>query len=395
MDPANALCSRCKRKEAVVFCTCTRTEALLCKECVIPHSAKEPGKKHATYPMPQLCSHMIPGYFERLRVRIDSFPLLKQQALQGSLEINRAIDEYKLGVEKAIFDLTVASKASIDQLLGMRDELDREMQAAVEEVERTLAEDQPHTYSRYAPLLRQFAESARSLELISFSVQTCPITPQDWVVLHLHQIHEQSESVPETVQIELESVMLTNEAKLKQAQLPEFRYSRSVPVWELVEPIKLSDGSVYIGELRSGKRCGPGKLLIWEGGLMEGYWANDFLHGKGRYIYPIGDMYAGDYFEGEKQGFGRVEDLSGFNSYEGEWLHDKKHGKGIEHIEDGLVYEGQFENNTKSGLGVFKWASGEFYKGCFKAEGNMCGRRKRSGMMGSGWKARCMERGSS
>jgi len=229
---------------------------------------------------------MIPGYFERLRVRIDSFPLLKQQALQGSLEINRAIDEYKLGVEKAIFDLTVASKASIDQLLGMREELDREMQAAVEEVERTLAEDQPHTYSRYAPLLRQFAESARLLELISFSVQTCPIPPQDWVVLHLQQIHEQSESVservPERVQIEL--VMLTNEAKLKQAQLPAFQYSRSVPVWELVEPIKLSDGSVYIGELRSGKRCGPGKLLIWEGGMMEEYWANDFLHGKGRYI---------------------------------------------------------------------------------------------------------------
>ena len=159
--------------------------------------------------------------------------------------------------------------------------------------------------------------------------------------------------------------LMTDEAKQKLAQVPPFDYSLKVAAGHLRGPVKLKDGSVYVGQWLHGRRTGKGRLYTSAGGMMEGYW-NGLLHLKGREIHPTGDMYEGGFYEGKKHGYGRYEDLNRKNSYEGEWQEDKKHGKGVENIEDGSVYEGNFANDLKSGQGCFKWSSGEVFEGEFR-----------------------------
>jgi hypothetical protein len=251
--------------------------------------------------------------------------------------------------------LVEGSEEIAKQLSELREELIREMQAAVEEVEMTLEEDQPQLRTQYGPLLRQHAETGKQLQLLSFSIETCSIPPQDWVTLQVQPIQTLSPSILNRQELSEMPDMLSQEAKLKVSQLPPFSYSKEATLGARREPVVDSNGDVYIGEWINGQRHGQGRLLTADGGLMEGHWEKGLLHGKARDVHPSGDMYEGDYFKGMKQGFGRFEDLHRNNSYEGMWLNDKKHGKGIEQIEDGSIVDGHYENDFKSGFGVFRW----------------------------------------
>jgi hypothetical protein len=190
-------------------------------------------------------------------------------------------------------------------------------------------------------------------------VKTVVVMPP--IPVHL-EVEEEDKDAEELTEI---PDLLSKEAKQKLEESPAFEYNLKVAAGHLRGPVKLKDGSVYVGQWLQGRRNGKGRLYTADGGLMEGYW-NGLLHLKGREIHSTGDMYEGGYSEGKKQGFGLFEDLSKKNSYEGEWMGDKKHGRGIEHIEDGSVFEGNFANDQKSGNGVFKWATGEVFEGEFR-----------------------------
>ena len=64
------------------------------------------------------------------------------------------------------------------------------------------------------------------------------------------------------------------------------------------------------------------------GMIMEGIWKNGRLNTYGRTIDFKGNMYFGDYFEGEKHGYGTFIWTNG-DIYEGQWNHDKQDGKGL------------------------------------------------------------------
>lgn len=42
--------------------------------------------------------------------------------------------------------------------------------------------------------------------------------------------------------------------------------------------------------------------------------------------------------------------------YEGQWLDDKQHGRGLEQWPDGAKYEGEYNCGRKDGKGIFTWA---------------------------------------
>jgi hypothetical protein len=44
------------------------------------------------------------------------------------------------------------------------------------------------------------------------------------------------------------------------------------------------------------------------------------------------------------------------NRYQGEWKHDKKHGKGSYHHVEGARYEGEWKHGEKSGFGIYHYA---------------------------------------
>ena len=62
-------------------------------------------------------------------------------------------------------------------------------------------------------------------------------------------------------------------------------------------------------------------------------------HGKGRNVFPNGDIYDGQYVNG------------------------KRHGKGVYVFKNTAFYSGNFENNNKSGSGLFIYPDGSKYSG--------------------------------
>ena len=50
------------------------------------------------------------------------------------------------------------------------------------------------------------------------------------------------------------------------------------------ETIKYPDGSVYVGEVKDGKRHGRG-TCTYSDGIYDGKWKNDMKHGRGKWTY--------------------------------------------------------------------------------------------------------------
>ena len=73
--------------------------------------------------------------------------------------------------------------------------------------------------------------------------------------------------------------------------------------------------------------------------VYEGYCQNSYEHGKGTLYYPNGDVYAGDWQYGEKNGIGTLKCADG-SVYEGGFKDDQIHGKGYLLYPNGDVCEG-------------------------------------------------------
>lgn len=57
-----------------------------------------------------------------------------------------------------------------------------------------------------------------------------------------------------------------------------------------LEPHRLPDGTIYIGQWRYGEKWGKGKQIWPDGSVYEGFWKNNKACGIGRLIHQNGDM---------------------------------------------------------------------------------------------------------
>lgn len=158
--------------------------------------------------------------------------------------------------------------------------------------------------------------------------------------------------------------ILTEAAKVKISLLPAFQYPNLVVGGDYAGPVVLSDGSVYDGQWREGKRLGKGRYFTSSGGLLEGIW-NNGLHIYGRVVYPNGDHYEGHYCHMQRSGLGTFQSLYSTNEYTGSWKDDKKHGFGSEKLADGSQYTGYFEEDLRHGEGQLTKGNGDLYTGSF------------------------------
>ena len=136
------------------------------------------------------------------------------------------------------------------------------------------------------------------------------------------------------------------------------------------------DGYVYRGFWLNNKRHGEGDETLPDGTNYDGDWANDRKHGWGMTSYLDGTEHKGDWRNGEKNGWGRIVygtgnrrlkgriytghwKMDGNNlygkgeilypngdTYNGEWLNDMRHGRGIHKATDGNIYIGAWENDV-------------------------------------------------
>ncbi|ORC93397.1 uncharacterized protein TM35_000012740 [Trypanosoma theileri] len=136
--------------------------------------------------------------------------------------------------------------------------------------------------------------------------------------------------------------------------------------------------------------------------------------GSGRAVYPNGDRYDGEFFEGKKHGTGRYVFVSrgksecdrivekelqrrdesqsdeafissvaekyklsqqivawvleyGFHPcYHGDYVRGKRTGQGLMKNKDGTVYKGEFVENKREGQGMFYYLNGDIFSGTWK-----------------------------
>ncbi|MBO4364823.1 MAG: TIR domain-containing protein [Eggerthellaceae bacterium] len=125
-------------------------------------------------------------------------------------------------------------------------------------------------------------------------------------------------------------------------------------------------GSVYEGEFDAeGKRSGQGTLRSAIGEVYEGEWLHDCRHGHGRSAEKSGWVYDGDWEDDARSGWGVLTSPAGYR-YEGEWKKNKRNGLGT------VVYppsdqresaKGNFYSDALQGFGVVCYRDGRIYEG--------------------------------
>jgi hypothetical protein len=137
---------------------------------------------------------------------------------------------------------------------------------------------------------------------------------------------------------------------------------------------RAANGNVYEGDWKDDKENGKGIYRFTSGNVFQGEWKDGKMKGKGVARYADGDVYEGEWEKDKRNGMGIYRSGNG-DVYKGEWKESKMHGKGLLRCADGNSYEGDFKENKIHGRGVYHYANGNVYEGGFK-DGEKSGRGK-------------------
>lgn len=100
-----------------------------------------------------------------------------------------------------------------------------------------------------------------------------------------------------------------------------------------------------------------------DNGKYEGLYKNNLRHGKGKYTWNNGDVYDGNWVEGEMTGKGTYVWING-NKYDGDWLNGNRAGNGtFTWADDGTKYVGTWKDNERIGRGKYIYTNGKFSVG--------------------------------
>lgn len=133
-----------------------------------------------------------------------------------------------------------------------------------------------------------------------------------------------------------------------------------------------SESSYAGGRNAAGQRHGRGIMKYPNGCHYSGCFANDKRHGYGECWYPNGCIYAGFWNAGKRDGVGKMIYADRGDMYEGEWLQDRRHGRGIYYRADGRADVAQYRNHHVVGQGV-QWSPNREYVVRLE-NGRSCGR---------------------
>jgi len=110
-------------------------------------------------------------------------------------------------------------------------------------------------------------------------------------------------------------------------------------------------------------------FYLVNGDQYTGDWLDNKKHGKGTQKWAAtGLMYQGDWKNGRRNGFGVLScpDKSTGKyrrEYSGGWKNDKKHGYGTYYYSDDHYYEGHWFADNRSGWGRMYYPDGSIYEG--------------------------------
>ena len=181
MEVANAFCGRCG-SFAQMFCPCTTPETFLCENCVIKHLSEKPGLQHSPKPLAEFTYYTIPHYYEHFDKRMRNLHRIKDETRTNVLKFDDVIEEFTQKIQGFVTDLTTYAEKVVKELKEMKGKMERDTEIALEEVEKTLREENPELNSEYGPLLRKLVETSSSLELFTCTVLSTPVPAQNSLI---------------------------------------------------------------------------------------------------------------------------------------------------------------------------------------------------------------------
>ena len=103
----------------------------------------------------------------------------------------------------------------------------------------------------------------------------------------------------------------------------------------------------YQGNWVNGVKTGEGALIMGDGGYYQGAFVEGEMTGKGKRVWADGSYFEGDFSTGEKHGYGEMHYGFKMNakdeSYTGDWIDNRREGKGFLTMRDGTTLKGTFE----------------------------------------------------
>jgi len=102
------------------------------------------------------------------------------------------------------------------------------------------------------------------------------------------------------------------------------------------------------------------------GDIYEGYWMNNKRHGKGICLYGDGLMYEGNWSKGKEHGKGYLMTGNRKVIYNGDWYDGYIHGHGKYRYSNGDIYIGDWREGNRHGRGDYIFKNGTRYSGDWK-----------------------------
>lgn len=124
------------------------------------------------------------------------------------------------------------------------------------------------------------------------------------------------------------------------------------------------DKSRYKGDFKNGKYNGLGQEIFEDGSIFEGFFSdNEKKYGK--FTFKNGSEYQGEFLNNVFHGKG-IFKSSNKKSYNGNWKDGKMNGKGKYIYPNGSIYDGEFLDGKKDGFGKYIWGKDRYYEGSWK-----------------------------
>eukprot|EP01039_Chlorochromonas_danica_P005152 gene5152-5662_t len=128
---------------------------------------------------------------------------------------------------------------------------------------------------------------------------------------------------------------------------------------------------------------GQGKMIYQIGDIYEGEWVEGNRHGQGKLVYQNGDIYEGSFIENQIQGEGVFSSSLHHIEYNGEFYNGVFDGIGeLQRKDIGEIFRGHFMEGKKHGDGVLSYVSNDNEKQ--EEIGEIVGRWEYDNMIGIG-----------
>lgn len=137
--------------------------------------------------------------------------------------------------------------------------------------------------------------------------------------------------------------------------------------------VKFFDGTTYHGAFLRSQIHGFGTLSWNDGRKYEGEFKLNIAHGQGMIEWEDGSTYEGNFVDGLREGQGKFVSACKTVEYDGEWRMSKRHGHGVlqQHQTKGqyaAIYTGDFYEGLRQGHGRMVYSSGDIYEGEWYAD---------------------------